>query len=318
MKGTPFLGPRFAFTLLEVLIALALSLILVAAVYQALSLHWRYSIAGQADVQQSQLARALLHRIETDIRSVIYREEAPATDASASDNGSTGNTTGASTGATGSTTGAAGTTDSGTTTDTATALDPADAYATTNTGLFGNAQTLLLHVSKPSRQLNYSSLASMGVSVRTSDLQTVAYFLSGASSGGLQNVVGTRQLATPAAGGDLVSVSGGLARLEGDRLTLSLADQQGNAGTLAGHTEILAPEVTGLQFQYYDGVSWYAAWDSVAYGGLPRAVEIKLELHVPSKGLLPAAKQAAGSTGEVYRLVVPLPLSKPVATSSAY
>ncbi|MGE5192523.1 MAG: prepilin-type N-terminal cleavage/methylation domain-containing protein [Deltaproteobacteria bacterium] len=333
---------RHGFTLLEVLVALSLSLLLIAAVYSGLNLYWRYSAAGQADVEQSQLARALLRRIELDVRSVMYRPPPAAastqsstssggTSSGASGNsgsnssgggnnsGSTGSNTGGARGATvsrsapnspggnaaaggtggSSSSGTSGASNSGQSTDTE-ATTPDDAYGTSTTGLFGNATTLLMHVSKPGNEQMALRLAMTGnQQTRISDLATVAYFVSGTATGTLQNFA-----------------SGpGLARLEGDRLALSMADQQSNTTTMAGHTEILAPEVTALRFMYFDGFRWRNDWDSKVLGGLPRAIEVEIALQPPA-GNARQGLQRASSAPSVYRLVIAVPLAKPIDSAT--
>ena len=53
---------RAGYTLLEVLLALAISLLLVAALYMALDVQFRYMQSGQNAVAEGQLARGLLKR----------------------------------------------------------------------------------------------------------------------------------------------------------------------------------------------------------------------------------------------------------------
>lgn len=264
------------FTLLEVLVALGLSIFLLAAVYSALDLHFKYTTAGQAEVQQAALARAILHRIEIDIRSVLYQEEPPAattTDAAAGD-AAAGDAAAADAGATTSTT-----------TEATMIEDPMDAYNSTTTGLFGSASSLLMHISKPSRQMHL-----LGNYARMSDLVTVNYVLD--------------------------PTVGGLTRLEGDRMAINMAKQSGNAGTVAKNTELLATEVVGLRFAYFDGYTWAPAWDSLYYAGLPRAVAIELDLASTSSVQSNlSGTQATGTTApavQVYRLVVAIPVSKPI------
>jgi hypothetical protein len=157
-----------------------------------------------------------------------------------------------------------------------------------------------MHVSKPGREHVAMSLATAGNDqTRTSDLATVSYFVSGSGGGSLQS----------AAAGP------GLARLEGDRLALSMADQQTNVAIMATHTEILAPEVTAARFMYYDGFRWRADWDSSVFGGLPIAIDVEIVLH-PHAGLSQPGMQTGSAGAGVYRLVIPVPLGKPIDTAT--
>src|SRR5437016_13556567 len=64
------------FTLLEVLVALSLSVILIGAIYAGLSLYFRFSTTGHDEVERALLARSILRKIEMDVRSVMYCEPA--------------------------------------------------------------------------------------------------------------------------------------------------------------------------------------------------------------------------------------------------
>src|SRR6187549_365790 len=79
------------FTLVEVLVALSLSTILLTSVYASLSLYWRISTAGQTQVEQAQLTRAIFRQMEIDLGSLIYTPPQPTSDSgeeAASESGS--------------------------------------------------------------------------------------------------------------------------------------------------------------------------------------------------------------------------------------
>ena len=108
---------RRGFTLFEVVVALALSVLLLAGIYAGMDLYWRFSTTGQEEVERAQIARAVLRQIETDLRSVVYQSPemiAAATASVAAPSGSAmglaasgGSSTGAM-GATGTSGGAGG------------------------------------------------------------------------------------------------------------------------------------------------------------------------------------------------------------------
>jgi hypothetical protein len=133
-----------------------------------------------------------------------------------------------------------------------------------------------------------------------SDLASVAYFISGSGTGTLQSAT-----AAP-----------GLARLEGDRLAMGMADQQSNAAAMMSQTEILAPEVIALRFLYYDGFQWRADWDSSVYGGLPKAIDVEIGLRQVTSGSRAARQTASAVAPSMYRLVIAIPLAKPIDTST--
>jgi prepilin-type N-terminal cleavage/methylation domain-containing protein len=285
-------NPNSGFTLLEVLIAMAVSLLLLGAVYAALDMHWKYSTKGRDEVVRAQIVRAVFQRMQLDIRSVVYPPPA------ASDAAQTAGTSGTSGTTSGSGTVSAG----GVTVDTANqsvsvsmdSTDTSESFTQTTVGVIGDSTTLMLHVSRPNRHLNYSSvLDGQNMQSRSSDLVSVAYFEASSGGSGLQGLVGSRL------GGGASGTNHGLARLEGDRLVMNLADSQGNMDALAAQTELLAPEVTDLRFFYFDGAEWLTEWDSSALGALPRAIQIEM---VVDK--------------QVYTLIVAVPMAKAATSTS--
>jgi hypothetical protein len=159
----------------------------------------------------------------------------------------------------------------------------------------------MMHVSRPEREQMAISLAATGnQTTRMSDLATIAYFVSGTSSGTLQ----------------LTASGTGLARLEGDRLALAMADKQSGGAAMASRAEILAPEVTAVRFMYYDGFRWRSDWDSSVLGGLPKAIDVELALQ-PALDLARTGRTTTSATAPtVYRLVIPIPLGKPIDTAT--
>jgi hypothetical protein len=159
----------------------------------------------------------------------------------------------------------------------------------------------MMHVSKPAHEQMAALLAASGNDqTRMSDLATVAYFVSGAGTGTLQQAVNRP----------------GLARLEGDRLAMAMADQQQNAAVMAARTEILASEVTAVRFMYFDGFRWCPTWDSKVYGGLPRAIDVEIAMQPTAGSSRPGFQGTAAGTATVYRLVIAIPLAKPIDTST--
>src|ERR1700681_3422355 len=84
---------RSAFTLIEVVIALAIGLLLLAALYVALDLQSRMAQIGRDTVQQSTLVRSLFTRVGTDITASLAPPD-PSRFLSSSSSGSQGNSSG--------------------------------------------------------------------------------------------------------------------------------------------------------------------------------------------------------------------------------
>lgn len=61
-------APRMGYTLLEVILAIGIGLLLVAALYVALDVQMRYQQSGREAIVDAQMARGLLQRMAVDIR----------------------------------------------------------------------------------------------------------------------------------------------------------------------------------------------------------------------------------------------------------
>ena len=100
---------RRGYTLLEVMLVLLITMVLVTAVGAALNIYLRSVEAGRAEVEQAQLARALLRRIADDLRSavpvVVDSSGAEPSTASSALNGAISSATGGSGGGSGSSSG---------------------------------------------------------------------------------------------------------------------------------------------------------------------------------------------------------------------
>jgi Tfp pilus assembly protein PilX len=304
---------RRGFTLIEVLLALGLTILVLAAVTSSMMTYGRLTTLGKAESERTRLAQAVLRKMERDIRSVCFRPPrldrgATAGEAAAGQQAATQTPT---QGGSGTATQQMPTNTGGT----ATAADPASAASGSPIGMFGDSTTLVLHVSRPSRDLNYVPLTTtLSPGGRTSDLLSVTWFLAVANAGGVQGAAGNL-----ASGGSILasreSGAQGLGRIEADRLAMELADAAGDTAGMADAAEIVAPEVNQLEFRYFDGVAWQTEWDSSVYGGLPRAVEILVgfrdadEKKSASTEML--SRLGVEESSQVYRLVVALPLAAP-------
>jgi prepilin-type N-terminal cleavage/methylation domain-containing protein len=293
------------FTLLEVILALALSLIVIAAVGVSVHLYLRLFDSGRTDVEEAQLARAVLRRMADDIRGAVAHNAVdasqlvPQTSGTSSSSSSAGgaNTSG---GAGSSTTGGATTdvADSGNTADTgemsessdsATAAidDSTDLSSTgpqTVPGLYGNSTQLQIDVSRLPR-LDQYVLANQQNTVDTmagadtaamdhiSDVKNVAYYVMGSTS----------SLGLGAGTG--MQTGFGLVRRDMDRASALYASQSMEAGNLDSASEVVAPEIEAVQFAYFDGQNqiWLNSWDSSQYGGLPLAVQITIAITRPPR-----------------------------------
>jgi type II secretory pathway pseudopilin PulG len=239
------------FTLIEVVLAIALCGAVMALLTTAIDLYLLRVDTSRTQVETAQLARVLLNQIAEDLRSARY-SSAGSTVGGSANQSTTGSETGAGTGS-GSTSLAAST--------------------TTNLGIYGTLTELRVDraAQRGWRQVAVPSTQLLTDADPQDMPQTVEYFF-----------VEGRVLKSAefAAGG--ISVDAPLEGYTGlyRRQTPTTALTTTTTGTSSGNTvetaELLAPEVVQVSFMYSDGTQWYEQWDSSTQQALPVAVEIKI------------------------------------------
>jgi Tfp pilus assembly protein PilV len=301
------------FTLIEVLLSLGLAALVLVALATAVDVHLRCVDAGRTHVEEAQLARALLHRIADDLRNLAVANPVTVEGVmTASTSGtSSGSGTAGATGGTG-TAGTAGTAGSASSATSATSTESTESESTSTettqvaVGLYGESDWLQIDVSRTPRldQYDYETLPSGAETLedRVSDVKTVAYFLA----------------STTGAYGSSGQYEGGLVRREIDRAVSRWAEDQGLMADVNTQLQPIAPEVTGIEFLYYDGTQWTDAWDTTEMGGLPIAVHIALSI-MPRSQLEQMASVTGGSssTGESVNFIYALTVALPVASGAS-
>lgn len=315
---------RAGMTLLELLLALSLTGMVFVAIGMAIDLHLRSIDIGRTETEEAQLARALLRRMADDLRAAVQyqvidfsslQSVAPgATDLgdlqSEDDLVGTGldpENLGELIGGGGMSTGQAA--DASTSQDIAATAAPAAVP-----GVYGNQYELQIDVSRLPRPDEYQGVMALDAGASPlqipSDVKTVSYFLRPPDDA---------QAAAPTTQGGFADEApqGGLVRRELDRAVARLASDSGDGALLDATGDVLAPEVTGLEFRYFDGTQWLFDWDSDAMGGLPAAVEIAIAI-TPRRFLESDENSLLGGGADepfpgevVYRMVVRLPAAKP-------
>ncbi|MBA4030126.1 MAG: hypothetical protein C0478_04420 [Planctomyces sp.] len=298
---------RSGFNLLEILLAAALTAVLMAAVTAALNTYYRSTVSSRVELERSRVLRAIQRQIASDLRNVTFtlQEAAAATSTVESatstatsgtgSSGTSGSGTGGSTGS-GSATEGSTTTDTTSTTTSMSIIGADDQLAAGSVGVVGDMATLKLHVSLPRVDVPTEiSFDETYAATTSSDLRQVSwYWLAG---GGTDPLTGEP---SPA----------GLARYEADRLEASFAETSGKALAMP---QVIAPEIASISFRYFDGLTWLESWDSPAMQALPRAVEVTVQF-VPAEnrlgsmlntGVAPASNQA------IFVIAVPLADPKP-------
>ncbi|MCH8828795.1 MAG: prepilin-type N-terminal cleavage/methylation domain-containing protein [Planctomycetes bacterium] len=266
-----------AFTLVEVLLALALSLVLMGGVYMAFNNYRVFSVAGRDAAEHSQIVRAIQQKMSVDIHSVIYQpppEEEQSEEDQAAEEGATESVQPED-------------------------VPPGDAINNSSSGVVGSANELVLQISRVPRGMNYSSsLDGKSIRDRTSDLQSVTYMLAGENQpSNLAQVIAANHGRT------------GLVRIMGDRFRLNEMTDDGQEASddeISAAATILAEEVNVLQFAYYNGDTkeWEDVWDSRVSKTLPRAIKVTIGFRDPDS-------DNNEETTNVREFIIYLPLADP-------
>ena len=318
-------------TLLELLLALGLTGVVMLVITMAIQLHLRILDMRRADVEQAQVARAVLQHIAADLRNAVWYEPLDVSSISAlsatgaaselinaipgdgepspAEGSSNQELTESPIGEMGDEMGDSelGSLPSENIIDIAGTMEPASVP-----GLYGNQFELVIDCSRLPRVDQYAAMAMSsdpGTAPSVpSDVKTVAYFLR------------TGDLTSGGAGSSFDSNSNGLVRRELDRAAARYSSGDGSLDPSQYPGQLLAPEVTQLEFRYSDGSSWYTEWDSQQMNGLPVAIEITI-------GIDPAAGRSSEEFDvadewqlsavdvnlHTYRLVVHLPVARPAS-----
>ena len=290
---------RRGYTLLEILVASAIAVLLMAALYVTVELQLRHAQAGREVIEQSTLVRALMSRVSGDINSCI----GPAMPASTSSTSSqaAGTTAGAATSGTGTTGSTGSTSPSGGASGSGTSGSGSSSGSTSSTPsssssvvvnnsvhvnlIQGDAGQLTLTVSQWPRELNLSPDAAADVQPIVSDLRRITYWLAGGEGNAL-----------------------GLARQEMKLVTSDDASTliPPNIPDEAAH--VIAEEVKSLTFSYFDGSQWQDTWDSTqpgADGATPKGppLAVAIVIGIPA----PGAQRTNNGNLKQYRHVVAIP-----------
>jgi uncharacterized membrane protein YgcG len=324
---------RRAFTLFELILAIALSITLLALIGTAINLYLLRVDASRSRVEEAQLARSVLSMIASDLRATtIYKPQDTsgvanlvaasaeydvdsidsATPGSAGTSG--GATSAGSAGSAGSTGGASSGSSSSSNSAPATDL-------TMPLGLNGTLVEAYIDVERsPSMEelfltytgyTNAKSLAAtagpMAAPQRPSDVKTVRYYVRQGrplepGSPAITSLAPEQQLEL-----------GGLVRQQIDRPARVWAETSGNQAILDSGQALVAPEVVHLEFRYFDGSQILDYWDMTEMGGLPPAIEVRIWLMSTA-----AQNESAGNPYDLasvtnlareYRQIVYLPMA---------
>lgn len=298
-------------TLLELIISLALSGLLFAMIAQMIGNHFHVLEKQRDNVEEVQLARALLFRMSQDIKNAVQYNgvdvESALEDISMEDGLGAAADAGAGMDA------LLGAADSLLTSDdTAPSYDFETSFPT-SLGMYGDQSTLRLDISRIPRQEEYRAMydpTKIGVLQDIpSDVKLVSYYCRNTNT------------ETNASTQDIFNndpTVPGLVRGQLSRAITSYAMNNGNYQAVQGADKLLAPEVIAVEFQYFDGYQWLEYWDSEEFDGLPLAVKIRMTMRpnspYSSGGVLDAfygsTTDSEGRVAVTYQKIVKLPVGK--------
>ena len=328
---------RRAFSLLELILALALTVGIFSAIAASFHVFLKTVTEQQREIEQHQVARNVMAIIGNDIRAALQYKPvdvtgvenlaasellvagiiggesaediiaidalgAPEAEEDVSDvSGGAGSSSSAS--GSGSSNVSSGSDGSDELTEEEIALaDCVDCRPT----LIGTETALTVDVSRLPRLDEYNPLvASNSEEVQLpSDLKAISYFIGRPSAG---DNSGRNSLFS-----DQVNELGGLYRRNIDRAVANYAGEEGIMDFADSYADLISPEVVELTFRYFDGEQWNTEWDNFERGGFPLAVEIVVTMD-PNRLNSDDPDSYSGfdpNTMQRYRSVVNLPVSE--------
>ncbi len=288
---------RGGFTLLEVVLAMAIGVIVLVGLYFALNNTFNAMQAGRAIVQQSQVARGVINRVHNDIShnlgpistytsTALTQFQNGTSGASASSSSASSSATGGTTSSLNGVSGANSSSSSTSSSSAGAGLGP----VSFNLMVQGDDSTLVLYIARLPRDVTGGQDPNDPSVVQAADLRRIAYWVDsdqGLARQELKAVTATDQLNIMPPGID-------------DPTTV----------------KFIAPEVKTIQFSYFDGSNWQDSWDGtqlsidgVTPQGPPSAIAVTITV---SRG------EATGDNAkdQTFRHVVAIPTANNFNTTA--
>ena len=321
MKFSSLKRPRItlarpAFTLLELLLALALTVVVISTIATAIHVNLFALTRAQSNIERKQIARSVMAMIGNDIRAAVqFRasdfsglEEvlrsqqliagAPSVSGASIEALSPDSVSvDAIQSAVESQSQATPATEGFTSTDDVAEEETVD----WSVGLVGDSNFIMLDISRLPRIDQYHPLIQTAQDAVTtgSDIKQIVYYVASSNRQNSSNNLLADESPTSRQG------------LFRDEIDRAVAFYQGgiNPGTPQDYSQLVANEIVQLQFRYFDGTDWLQQWDSSENKGFPSAVEISI---VVDTNLLagPTSNFQNDNRFENYRSVVHLPLAE--------
>ncbi len=282
---------RQGYTLLEMLLASAIAVLLLGALYVAIDVQLRQMQASREIVEQANITRAVVQRLGNDLIPALTPASSRATPGSSAASTLTAiiNALGGTTSGTSSTTGSDPSTASASGAEMG---NNASTVVPFSAGVIGDALSITVFVTRVP-DLTRTAGDPSQENATPSDLRRISYWL--ASSG-----------------------NGGLARQELQWLTSNEAQNSTQPDTSNEASAIICEEVKELSFRYFDGSGWVDFWDGSLPGpdgvtptGPPRAIEVTFVIEIPR-----SSEPELGPLRKTVRQVFAVPGAPGLASSS--
>ena len=269
LRGPRAPGTRPGYTLLEVILASVIAVVLLGALYVALDLMLNRMDAGRDQVGGNDLARAIVTtRMAADLAGTLGPLP-PKSGGTPPDQSSGSGSTPTSTSTPPTTTATPTTPDSTATNDPTTGQQPTPATTGVDlpfgAGIIGTEKQLVVFAGKAPDALTDPEAAANPDILLGADFKKIVYYLA--------------------------SDGGGLCRQVRPMVTADGVWNSTEPDLATELTDVIAPEVSDVTFEYYDGGTWQSSWDGselssdgVTLLGPPRAVRVTLTLEFPGRG----------------------------------
>lgn len=340
--------PRSGYSLLEVLLALALSVVVFAAIAMGIQTHLSGLTRQKVMIERKQIARAVLAMMANDLRSGIQYKAADYSGlenlaktqqmmtngmldmmsdptAGTADPADGGGTSAGAAGATGSpSAGAAngGANAGGGNTGGATSSGSTSSASSGSTSEEESDVMNEEEVSFRPAMLGNESVVMIDISrLPRLDQYNPLIASSQTLAQSPSDVKSVAYFFSDSAGGAQPALEfetaapGGLYRRDIDRAVAAYMGEVDLLSNPDNFTQLVASEVAEVRFRYFDGSDWQTTWDSADSGGFPMAIEISLIIDPARSSTNNTTYSYSGfdrNTMEQFRTVVHIPVSEPI------
>jgi type II secretory pathway component PulJ len=298
-------GPR-GFTLLEVILTLLMSVALMLLIGGAMQFYTRTMDVRDMDIRQTQLATAVMQMIEDDLRAALFTRPVDTAGLEALLAATRGTELPPDEDLS-----AAGI-DTNATSPESTELALTNTNVLQAPGLIGNQFQIQVDLSRLPRWEEFVAMidqTTANLDDVPSDIKTVSYYVQDPGFlGGVQDQLQSLNAAVPSSSSRAAD-RGGLVRRSLDRAMTMQASLTGGLARLNQTGEIIAPEIDGIEFAYWDGITWLPQWSSDVYQELPLAIRVTLSMTDPRA----VDDSEARTTARMFQHTIRLPVARPLS-----